>query len=223
MNLKRLVPITLILLTCGYLAAQEDPELEAYNASIAKHRESGVELFLYYPMGIHLPGWSYESSLNSFGPVSIRLPGTNYSFFGLGGGAEFDLGSRKRFLSNMGVGMALEASAVSDINMNDRVGGDMGLFLSYAYLFYRTNRDGPLNYSLRAGLGVARALGAKDLYDYPEERDDTAGPMYTLEAAVDFPKLWNFHFQAGLGYRILMINTDTIHLFSPMLRAGYRF
>jgi hypothetical protein len=223
LNLKCLIPLALILLVCGSLTAQEDPELEAYNASIARHRESGIELFLYYPMGIHLPGWSYESSMHAFGPVSVRLPGTNYSFFGLGGGVEFDLGSRKPVLDNMGVGAALELSALSDINMNDRVGGDMGLLLSYAYLFYRTNGDTGLNYSFRAGLGAARAFGAKALYDYPEERDDTAGPMYTLEAAVDFPKLWNFHFQAGLGYRILMINTDTIHLFSPMLRAGYRF
>ena len=223
MNLKRLIPIILIALAGGSLFAQEDPELEAYNAAIEKHRNSGIELFLYYPMGIHLPGWSYTSSKHDLGPVTIRLPGTNYSFFGLGGGAEFDLGSRKNFFSNMGLGLAMEGLSISEINMTDKIGGDMGLLLSYAYLYYKTDLESFLNYSFRAGLGIARAFGAKDLYDYPEERDDTAGPMYTLEAAVIFPALGDFRFQAGLGYRVLMVNTDTIHLISPMVRAGYRF
>ncbi len=222
MNLKRLLPLTLILLCTVLLPAQEDPELEAYKASIARYRESGIELFLYYPMGIHLPGWSYESNMHDFGSVSIRLPGTNFSFFGLGGGAELDLGSRKRFFRNAGLGAAMELSHISDINMRDDVGG-MGLMLSYAYLYYKTDYDSFLNYSFRTGLGVARLFGADDLYEYPEEREDTAGPLYSLEAAVVFPPVLNFRFQAGLGYRILMVNSDTIHLFSPMLRAGYRF
>ena len=223
MNLKRLFLIVLILLSTGILIAQEDPELEAYNASIARYRESGVELFLYYPMGIHLPGWEYRWVQNTVGPVSFWLPGTNFSFFGLGGGAEFDLGSRKNVLKDMGVGVALEGSGISGINMRDTMDDGMGMMLGYAYLYYKTDRGSFLNYSFRTGLGVARLFGADDLYDYPEEQDDTAGPMYTLEAAVIFPPVLDFRFQAGLAYRILMVNTDTIHLFSPMIRAGYRF
>jgi hypothetical protein len=102
-------------------------------------------------------------------------------------------------------------------------GVEMGLILSYFYLFYKTDLDGPFNYSFRGGLGIGRAEGAEALFTYPEEKSDTAGPLYSLEAAINLPELGRFRFQAGLAYRYLAINTKDIHILSPMIRGGIRF
>jgi len=202
-------------------AQEEDPELEAYNAMLAEYGETGIELFIYYPISYHLPGWSYPSVYYDWVVTDFHLPGPNISLAGLGMGVEIDFGSRKPVLQNMGFGGSLEFSTLDDWNMKDDV--DVDLVLSSLYLYYRTARNAALNYSLSGGLGIGRAHGAAPLFTAPEEKEDTAGPLYTLQGALILPPLKNFRFQIGLSYRFLAINTSDIHILSTFLRAGVRF
>ncbi|MDA3955720.1 hypothetical protein [Oceanispirochaeta sp.] len=223
MKHKKIFSIVILFFLTQLLMAQEteDPELEAYRQMQAEYSRTGFELFIYYPVSFHFPGWSYPDVTYSWGPAHIQLPGPNVSFAGLGAGFELDFGSRKAVIRNMGFGGNLEISTLTSWNM--KPGVQMGLVLSYFYLFYKTDLQRTLNYSIRGGIGVGRAQNGETLFAYPEEREDTAGPLYSLEAAVILPGVKRFRFQAGLAYRYLAINTKNIHILSPMIRAGFRF
>lgn len=198
----------------------EDPELEAYKKEQQRYFETGFELYIHYPMSLHFPGWSYPEVDYDLYLVEFQLPGPNISWGGLGAGFEIDFGSRKRVLKNMGIGSLLEISALSSFNMMEGV--DLGLLLSYPYLFYTTRREKGLNFSVRAGIGLGTAIDSEDLFAYPEEKDHPFGALYSVETAVVFP-LGSFRFQAGGAYRFLAINSKNIHMYTPLLRAGYRF
>lgn len=213
--------LLIFLSSVFFIQAQEDPELEAYKDMISEYGRTGVEFFVYYPLSFHLPGWSYPSVHYDLTVTEFNLPGPNISIAGLGAGLEIDFGSRKRVLGNMGFGGDFEFSSLSDWNMRDDV--DMDLLLTSLYLYYRTARKSGWNYSVSTGLGVGRAYGGSALFTAPEEKEDTAGPLFLLEGAAIFPPLKNFRFQVGLKYRYLAINTSNIHIISPLIRAGIRF
>ncbi|QEN08592.1 hypothetical protein EXM22_11570 [Oceanispirochaeta crateris] len=215
--------ILILLFSVSPLMAQEteDPELEAYKQMQEDYAQTGFELFLYYPMSLHLPGWSYSEVKYSLGPAYIELPGPNVSFSGFGAGIEFDFGSRKPIVKNMGFGGNLEISRIADWNMKSGV--EMDLVLSYLYLFYKTDLNKFLNYTVRGGVGIGRAQNGEALFTYPEEIEDPAGPLYSLEGAIIFPEVKRFRFQAGFAYRYLAINTKNMHILSPTIRGGFRF
>jgi len=202
-------------------AQETDPELAAYNAMLAEYGKTGLELFVYYPISLHLPGWSYPSVNYDWSIANFNLPGPNLSLAGLGMGLEIDFGSRKRVLRNMGFGGNLEFSSLNGWNMRKDV--DLTLILSYLYLYYKTDFKKMYNYSISGGIGIGRVRGGEALFSYPEEKEDTAGPLYTVETAVILPPVGNFRFQAGIAYRFLAINTKNIHIISPMIRGGIRF
>jgi len=219
---QRAFLILFFFLSLSILPAQEeDPELEEYKAMLAEYGETGIELFVYYPVSYHLPGWSYPSVHYKWDVIDFHLPGPNISLAGLGLGAEVDFGSRKLMLQHMGIGGSLEYSSLEDWNMRDDA--DVDLVLTSFYLFYRTQRKGALNFSFNGGLGLGRAHGAAPLFTSPEEKEDTAGPLYQLQGALILPPLKNLRFQLGLSYRFLAVNTMDIHIYSAFLRAGIRF
>lgn len=198
----------------------EDPELDAYRKEQQDYFNSGFEIYIHYPLSIHFPGWSYPEIDYDLWIIEFQLPGPNISWGGLGAGFEIDFGSRKKILKNMGFGSLTELSIISPINMMDGV--DLALLLNYPYLYYTTRREKGLNFTFRAGMGIGIAINSEDLFIYPEEKDHPFGAVYALETAVIFP-LKGFRFQAGMGYRFMTINSKDIHMFTPLLRAGYRF
>ncbi|MDC7235035.1 MAG: hypothetical protein PQJ58_17515 [Spirochaetales bacterium] len=198
----------------------EDPELEAFRKEQEEYFRTGFELFIHYPVSIHFPGWSFPEVDYDWDIVEFQLPGPNISWGGLGAGFEVDFGSRKAFLKNMGIGSVTEVSGLSSFNMMDDV--DLTLLINFPYLYYTSRYDTALNFTVRAGMGIGIAAGSEDLFAYPEEKDHLFGALYALEGAVVFSP-GRFRFQLGGGYRFLAINSKNIHIFTPQMRAGYRF
>jgi len=229
MNVLKLRQILLMLLLGAMilipLYSQEeeavDPEVAEYKRRLEEYRTTGIELYLYYPVSFYFPGWSYAEIEHELGPIIINLPGPNISYKNFGGGAEFDFGSRKPVLKDMGVGMAAEISTVAPANMKNEM--EMGLFLSYFYLYYNSSFSFPINFALRSGIGIGYAPDSAALFAYPEEKTSPAGPLYHFDAAVVFPPVLRFRFQAGVSYKYLPIHTKRIHIISPYVRAGFRF
>lgn len=216
------VLLLILLFNAFTLRAQEEDrsDLDAYLALQAGYSKTGMEFFLYYPIGLHFPGWSYPSIDHDAGDLRYETAGPNISLLGLGGGLEIDFGGRGPVLGRMGIGGALEFSLLAPANMIE--GTDVGLLINYAYLYYKTRREEKINYTFRMGLGVVRVMNGEMLFAYPEEKENPVGPQFSLEGAMIFKPRGRFRFQAGLAYRYIPINTKNIHIISPMIRGGFR-
>ncbi|MDC7239471.1 MAG: hypothetical protein PQJ50_03825 [Spirochaetales bacterium] len=192
---------------------REAKEREAYE-------KTGFELYTYFPVSTHWPGWTWGVRKFEAGPAHIWLPTPNISF-GLGMGWEADLGSRRPVLRRMGVGGVLEMSAVSGLNMKN--GEGFGITMLYPYLYYTTDRGRKLDYSFKLGAGMAFVNGLEELFDSRQEKDNESGNVFSLEGDIIFASPGNWRFQAGAAYRFLVYNSRDIHIVTALIRAGYRF
>ena len=231
--LKIFFLLTIILIAADLTAQESDSDMPSGETSSdgsraareAREREeylkTGFELYAYYPVSVHLPGWTWGLHRFEAGPAYIDFMTPNFSFGGLGLGWEADLGSRKPVLKRMGVGGVLEISGLSGINMKN--GEGLGITLMYPYLYYTTDRGKKIDFSLKIGLGMAFIDGAYDLFDSQQERENDTGTVYAVEGDIIFARLGKWRFQAGGAYRFLVYNSKDIHIVTALIRAGYRF
>ena len=185
MKQKNILIILLLFISSWSLLAQEteDPELEAYRQMQAEYAQTGFEIFIYYPVSFHLPGWSYPDVKYSLGPARIYLPGPNVSLVGLGAGIELDFGSRKPVIRNMGFGGSLEISKLADWNM--KPGVHMDLVLSTLFLYYKSDMKRVLNYTIRGWYRRRKGAERGCLVYFPRRKGRYSGSSVFTGSGTD--------------------------------------